>query len=174
MGNVLRVFKRDVLRLLKAPCALVVVIALLVLPSVYTWYNVVGFWNPYDNTGNLRVCVVNEDAGASSELTGELHVGDMIVEELRENEQLDWAFVDRATAMDELDAGASYAAFVIPEDFTERLLSLTTGDFVQPELAYYVNEKTGPVAPKITDTGASTLDETINSTFVSTVRNNFV
>ena len=110
MGNVLRVFKRDVLRLLKAPCALVVVIALLVLPSVYTWYNVVGFWNPYDNTGNLRVCVVNEDAGASSELTGELHVGDMIVEELRENEQLDWAFVDRATAMDELDAGASYAA----------------------------------------------------------------
>ena len=46
MGNVLRVFKRDVLRLLKAPCALVVVIALLVLPSVYTWYNVVGFWNP--------------------------------------------------------------------------------------------------------------------------------
>ena len=116
MGNVLRVFKRDVLRLLKAPCALVVVIALLVLPSVYTWYNVVGFWNPYDNTGNLRVCVVNEDAGASSELTGELHVGDMIVEELRENEQLDWAFVDRATAMDELDAGASYAPFVIPED----------------------------------------------------------
>ena len=112
MGNVLRVFKRDVLRLLKAPCALVVVIALLVLPSVYTWYNVVGFWNPYDNTGNLRVCVVNEDAGASSELTGELHVGDMIVEELRENEQLDWAFVDRATAMDELDAGASYAAEV--------------------------------------------------------------
>ena len=83
MGNVLRVFKRDVLRLLKAPCALVVVIALLVLPSVYTWYNVVGFWNPYDNTGNLRVCVVNEDAGASSELTGELHVGAMIVEELR-------------------------------------------------------------------------------------------
>ena len=94
--------------------------------GVYTWYNVVGFWNPYDNTGNLRVCVVNEDAGASSELTGELHVGDMIVEELRENEQLDWAFVDRATAMDELDAGASYAAFVIPEDFTERLSWPTT------------------------------------------------
>lgn len=169
MGNVLRVFKRDVLRLLKVPPALVVVIALLVLPSVYTWYNVVGFWNPYDNTGNLRVCVVNEDAGGSSELTGELRVGDMIVEELRENAQLDWAFVDRDTAMGELGAGESYAAFVIPENFTERLLSLTTGDFQQPELSYYVNEKTGPVAPKITDTGASTLDETINSTFVSTV-----
>ena len=36
------------------PC----VLALLVLPSVYTWYNVVGFWDPYNNTGALRVCVV--------------------------------------------------------------------------------------------------------------------
>ena len=34
------------------PC----VLALLVLPSVYTWYNVVGFWDPYNNTGALRVC----------------------------------------------------------------------------------------------------------------------
>ena len=169
MGNVLRVVKRDVLRLLKTPAALVVVIALLVLPSVYTWYNVVGFWDPYDNTGNLRVCVVNEDAGGSSELTGELHVGDMIVEQLRENAQLDWAFAGHDEAMAELESGKSYAVFVIPGDFTESLLSLTTGSFTKPELQYYVNEKTGPVAPKITDTGASTLDETINSTFVSTV-----
>lgn len=169
MGNVFRVFKRDLLRLLKVPPALVVVVALLVLPSVYTWYNVVGFWNPYDNTGNLRVCVVNEDVGGSSDLTGELHVGDMIVEELHENKQLDWVFTDHDTALSELQSGKSYAAFVIPKDFTEHLLSLTTGDFTQPEIQYYVNEKLGPVSPKITDTGATTLDETINSTFVSTV-----
>ena len=169
MGNVWRVFKRDVLRLLKVPPALVVVVALLVLPSVYTWYNVVGFWNPYDNTGNLRVCVVNQDVGGSSDLTGELHVGNMIVDELHENSQLDWTFTDYETAMAQLQSGESYAAFVIPPDFTERLLSLTTGDFVQPKIEYHVNEKTGPVAPKITDTGASTLDETINSAFVSTV-----
>ena len=125
MGNVLRVFKRDVLRLIKVPPALVVVLALLILPSVYTWYNVVGFWNPYDNTGSLRVCVVNEDAGGTSDLTGELHVGDLIVEELGGNDQLDWQFSDRDAAMAELESGESYAVFVIPEDFTDRLLSLT-------------------------------------------------
>ncbi|MCI8468398.1 MAG: YhgE/Pip domain-containing protein [Eggerthellaceae bacterium] len=169
MGNVWRVFKRDVLRLLKVPPALVVVVALLVLPSVYTWYNVLGFWNPYDNTGNLRVCVVNQDEGASSELTGELRVGDMIVEKLHENTQLKWDFTDYDDAMAQLDAGRAYAAFVIPEDFTADLLTLTTGDFTQPSIEYYVNEKAGPVAPKITDAGATTLDETVNSTFVSTV-----
>ena len=169
MGNIGRVLKRDLLRLLKTPPALVVVVALLVLPSVYTWYNVIGFWNPYDNTGNLRVCVVNQDEGGSSELTGELHVGDMIVEKLHENDQLKWDFTDYDDAMAQLDSGQAYAAFVIPPDFTADLLTLTTGDFTQPAISYYVNEKAGPVAPKITDAGATTLDETINSTFVSTV-----
>ncbi|MDE8703318.1 YhgE/Pip domain-containing protein [Adlercreutzia equolifaciens] len=169
MLNVLRILKRDILRLLKTPPALVVYLALLILPSVYTWYNVVGFWNPYENTGNLHVCVVNQDQGGSSDLTGTLNVGDRIVDQLHENKQLDWTFMDYDTAMDELQSGRAYAAFVIPEDFTADLLTITTGDFTQPKLQYYVNEKSGPVAPKITDTGASTLDETINSTFVSTV-----
>lgn len=169
MMNALRVLRRDILRLLRTPAALVVVGALLVLPSVYTWYNVLGFWDPYTDTGALRVDVVNEDEGASSPLTGELDVGDMIVEKLRENTQLGWEFTDYDTAMEELRSGRSYAVFVIPDDFTAGLLSLTTGNFEQPQLQYYVNEKTGPVAPKITDTGANTLDETINSAFISTV-----
>lgn len=148
---------------------MVVIVALLILPSAYTWYNVIGFWNPYDNTGDLRVCVVNEDAGGTSDLTGPLDVGDMIVDKLHENDQLDWVFTDYEEAMGQLKEGSAYAAFVIPADFTDRLLSITTGDFQKPDLDYYVNEKLGPVSPKITDTGATTLEETVNSTFVSTV-----
>ena len=169
MGNVVRVLKRDLLRLLKAPAALVVVIALLFIPSAYTWYNVLGFWNPYDNTAGMRVAVVNLDQGGSSDLTGNLNVGDQIISSLKENNQLDWQFDDEETAMSDLEAGKDYAVFVIPEDFTQNLLSLTTGQVVQPVMKYYVNEKTGPVAPKVTDSGATTLEETINSTFVSTV-----
>lgn len=169
MRNVLKILRRDLARLVHTPAALVVVVALLVLPSVYTWYNVIGFWNPYDNTGNLRVCVVNQDAGGSSELTGQMNVGDKIVEQLRDNHQLAWEFTDYDTAKDEVLSGSAYAAFVIPAQFTSDLLTITTGDFTQPKLQYFVNEKVGPVSPKITDTGATTLDETINSTFVSTV-----
>lgn len=169
MGNVFRVLRRDILRLLRVPPAMVVVVALLVLPSLYTWYNVLGFWNPYENTGSLRVCVVNEDAGAQSELTGQIDVGAMIVDELHENTQLDWQFPSYDEAMDQLNAGACYAVFVIPEDFSADLLTITTGTFDQPHIRYYVNEKTGPVSPKITDTGANTLDATVNSAFVEAV-----
>ena len=169
MKNVLRVLGRDLLRLLKTPAALVVVVALVVLPSVYTWYNVLGFWNPYEDTGNLRVGVVSQDEGGSSELTGELDVGDQIVQKLAENGQLGWEFDDRESAMADLRSGESYAVFVIPEDFTKSLLGLVSGGSDAPDIEYYVNEKAGPVAPKITDTGATTLDETINAAFVSTV-----
>lgn len=169
MKNVLRVLKRDFLRILKAPASIVVVLALIVLPSLYTWFNVVGFWNPYGNTGNLRVCVVNEDAGSSSDLTGAINLGDMIVEQLHDNDQLGWDFVDYDTAMEAVKSGHAYAAFVLPRDFSADLLTLLSGDFQQPQLEYYVNEKMNPVSPKITDTGANTLDTTINSTFVATV-----
>lgn len=169
MKNVLALLKRDFIRLVKAPAALVVVVALLLLPSLYTWYNVLGFWDPYNNTGNMRVAVVNLDKGGTHELTGKLDVGSLIVDALHENDQLSWQFEDYDTAMADLEAGRDYAVFVIPENFTENLLTLFTGDFTQPNIHYYVNMKTGPVSPKITDAGSTTLEETINSTFVETV-----
>lgn len=167
--NSFKVFLQDVKNLFHAPAALIVALALLVLPSLYTWYNVLGFWDPYGNTGNLSVCVVNEDVGGSSEFTGNIDIGDMVVEKLKENDQLKWQFVDRQTADEALYAGDSYAAFVIPQDFTERLLAMTEGSYDSPTITYITNEKAGPVSPKITDAGATALDETINSAFVSTV-----
>ncbi len=169
MLNALRVLGRDLLRLVKAPAALVVVVALIVLPSTYTWFNVVGFWDPYGNTGNMRVCVVNEDAGGDNELMGSMNLGDQIVDTLKENTQLKWDFMSYDEAMEEVNSGRAYAAFVIPSDFTSNLFTILSGDFQQPNLQYYVNEKVNPVSPKVTDAGSSTLDSTINSEFVSTV-----
>ena len=169
MKNVILILKRDLLRLIKAPAALIVVLALIALPSLYTWVNVYGFWNPYNNTENMRICFVTEDEGGTNELTGELNLGDMIDETLRDNHQLGWAFMSRDEAMEEVRSGKAYAAFIVPQNFTENLLTLFSSDFTQPNIEYYVNEKLGPVSPKVSDAGSTTLDETINSTFVETV-----
>lgn len=169
MGNVLRVFWRDVKRIAKVPPAWLVVVFLIVLPSIYTWFNVIGFWNPYENTGNMRVCVVNEDKSVEDETLGHLDLGAQIIGELESNDQLGWFFVDREEAMREVESGEAYAAVVIPEDFSTDMTTILSGDFQRPQIEYYVNEKLGPVAPKITDTGATTLDTTVNDAFVSTV-----
>lgn len=167
MGNVLRVVARDIKRVAKVPAAWLVALFLIVLPSLYTWFNVAGFWDPYGNTANLRICVVNEDAGAHDETLGDLDLGAQVVAQLHDDNQLGWDFTDRDQAMEAVEAGRAYAAFVIPEDFSADVATLLTDDPTLPQLEYYVNEKMGPVSPKITDTGASTLDTTINDAFVS-------
>jgi len=127
MRNVLRILKRDTLRLLKAPAALIVVVALMVLPSLYTWYNVLAFWNPYEATGNLAVSVVNQDAGVKTELTGALNVGDKVADELLANEKLNFIAQGYDEALADLEVGDVYAVYVIPEDFSECLISPVTG-----------------------------------------------
>ncbi len=167
MGNVLRVVARDIKRVAKVPAAWLVALFLIVLPSLYTWFNVAGFWDPYGNTANLRICVVNEDAGTHDETLGDLDLGAQVVAQLHDDDQLGWDFTDRDQAREAVEAGRAYAAFVIPEDFSADVATLLTDDPTLPQLEYYVNEKMGPVSPKITDTGASTLDTAINDAFVS-------
>nr|WP_281798398.1 YhgE/Pip domain-containing protein [Slackia piriformis] len=169
MGNVLRVFWRDVKRIAKVPPACLIFFNDTATTEIYTWFNVIGFWNPYENTGNMRVCVVNEDKSVEDETLGHLDLGAQIIGELESNDQLGWFFVDREEAMREVESGEAYAASVISEDFRTDMTTILSGDFQRPQIEYYVNEKLGPVAPKITDTGATALDTTVNDAFVSTV-----
>lgn len=170
MGNVAHILLRDLKRLIKAPAALIVVAALLVFPSLYTWYNVVAFWDPYNATSGVRVCVVNQDAGTSNTVTGRLDIGDMLIEQLQANDQLGWVTdKDYDTAMEDLKTGNVYAVYVVPEDFSASLVSPLTGNIKTPHIDYFANEKLGPVSPKITDAVASKLEQQINSAFVSTV-----
>lgn len=164
-----QVFKRDATRLLRVPKVWIIVIGVLVTPALYAWFNINAFWDPYANTANIRVAVVNLDEGADSEITGPLDVGAQVVDELEGNEQLGWVFMDEDRAQDAVRSGEVYAAIVIPADFSDDLVSITTGEFTQPALQYFVNEKAGAIAPKITDVGASGLDRQITSAFTSQV-----
>lgn len=169
-----QIFKRDILRLLKNPVALVITIGICVIPSLYAWYNIVANWDPYGNTANIKVAVANNDQGTSNEYVGELNAGAETVSKLKENDQLGWVFTDADAAVEGVKSGEYYAAIVIPDDFSANLTSMLTGAFTQPQLEYYCNEKKNAIAPKVTDTGAQTVEEQINETFVATVSETLV
>lgn len=164
-----RVFTRDVTRLFRVRKAWIIVIGVLITPALYAWFNINAFWDPYANTESIRVAVANLDEGASSELTGALNVGDQVSAQLEENDQLGWVFMGEEEAAEAVRRGDVYAAIVIPADFSEDLLSITSGEFTQPALQYYVNEKASAIAPKITDVGASQLDRQITAAFTEQV-----
>ncbi|MDO5034237.1 MAG: YhgE/Pip family protein, partial [Actinomycetaceae bacterium] len=165
MRNSGRVFVRDVKRILAVPRSLIIVVGILLTPALYTWLNILAFWNPYTVTENLPIAVVNADVGANSDLTGELNVGDLIAEQLAENEDLGWRFTDEETADDWIKSGEVYATFLIPPSFSQDLVDIFSGARREPTIEYFVNEKNGAIAPKITDAGANQIDIKVTSTF---------
>ncbi|PXY89381.1 YhgE/Pip domain-containing protein [Bifidobacterium asteroides] len=170
MKTVLAIFRRDLWRILRNPVALVVTIGVAVLPSLYAWFNIMALWDPYSNVKNLPVAVVSMDRGAQSAETGRINAGRSVIQELRGNKSLGWKFMDDdQRAIDEVHSGQCYAAIIIPERFSADLVGIVEGTGNRPALNYYVNEKKNAIAPKVTDTGASTIDQEINAVFVSAV-----
>lgn len=154
---------RDIARLMRVPQVWVILIGVMVTPALYSWFNVAAFWDPYENVENIRVAVVNEDTGDTSSLTGPLDVGGQLEDNLKENDQLGWTFMDAQEADDALRKGDVYASITIPPAFTGDILGIFEGKYSEPELKYQVNEKNSAISPKITDTGANSLDAVINS-----------
>ena len=108
-----RVFSRDVGRLARQRKAWIIVVGILVTPALYAWFNINAFWDPYSNTSNITVAVVNLDEGAESDLTGPLDVGAQVVDELQSNDQLGWEFLSEDEAQDAVRSGRAYAGITI-------------------------------------------------------------
>ncbi len=164
------ILKRDLLALVKNPIALLVVGALLILPGLYAWYCILANWDPYSNTASMPIAIVNEDKGANNSLTGEVNVGDTLIEKLHDNDSLDWQFYDDLDeALEQTRIGAVYATILLPEDLSENLIGIVTGSDKPPTLYYYPNEKFNAVATKVTDSAAQTLIRQVNGQFTSKV-----
>ena len=131
-------------------------------------------WDPYANTGSIKVAVVNEDKGADSSSTGKINIGQEVVDELHSDHELDWQFVSKDKAMDGVYSSEYYAALIFPENFSEDFISVFSGNFTQPKIEYYVNEKLSGSGTKVTDSAASRIETTIDESFVSQVSDKVV
>ncbi len=117
---------------------------------MYAWINIKACWDPYANTGNLPIAVVNKDEGMM--VKGKYtNVGDGIVKNLKTNKKIGWVFVDEWQGNYGLNEGKYYALIEIPSNFTRGLTSLTTTDPQKPNIIYRVNEKANAIATKITN-----------------------
>ena len=166
--NIFGIYKRDISSIIRNKVALAVIIGLCVVPSLYAWVNIYAAWDPYANTGNVPVAIVNEDDGTV--LNGkQINAGKNVVKELKHNDNIDWKFLEKEDAEDGLESGKYYAMIEIPKDFTEGLITLISTDPEKPTIVYKSNEKLNAIANKITSAAETTLTAQIKSTFVGTV-----
>ena len=163
-----RIFRQDLKSLSKNLIIFAVVIGITVLPALYAWFNIAANWEPYSNTGEIPFAVCSLDKGYSYKGV-KINAGEKIIDNLKQNDKMGWEFVENEEATEGVENGKYYASVIIPENFSENLLSLVTGEFKQAKLQYYVNEKINAIAPKITDKGVSAIQESIDATYVSTI-----
>ena len=171
MRNVWLIMRRDVANLVRNVMSVIITVGLVLLPSLFAWYNILACWNVFDNTGYLSIAVASEDEGYTSELVPlDVNVGDRVVAALRANDQINWVITTGEDAVEGAKSGKYYAALVIPKDFSRQMLTFYEDESAgSAEIRYYVNKKVNAIAPNITGAGADTVSYEVNATFAQTM-----
>ncbi len=170
MKNILKIFSCDLLALKKNVVSVILTVGLVLMPSMFVWYNVLACWDVFGNTGNLKVAVATTDEGYKSDLLPmEVNVGDQVINALRGNDQMNWVFTDEEDAIDGAASGRYYAALVIPKTFSKEMLNFYYSDAERAPIVYYSNQKKSAIAPKVTDQGADRISYQVNKVFVETI-----
>lgn len=170
MKTIWKIFTGDLKRIQKNAIAWIVILGLSVVPSLYAWFNIAASWDPYSNTGSLKVAVANTDKGYEGDLLPlNINMGEQVISGLRENNQLKWVFTTKKKAVEGVKSGKYYAAIVIPESFSSDMMSLFSEDVKHSDILYYLNEKENAIAPKVTDKGAGAVQKQIDELFTKTI-----
>lgn len=169
LKTIFEVFKTDLKQLYKNPLALLVVIGIIFLAGVYAWLNIDSNWDPYGNTSEMPIAVANEDSGTEF-LQEKVNIGKALTEKLATNDDVEWVFVDKETAISGTESGEYYGAIVIPENFTNQITTLFDGSEIKkPKFDFYVNQKKNPVAPIIVNKVIDTVKTQVDQSFVNNV-----
>ena len=170
MNNILTLIRRDIRHATRNVMASIVLFGLVIIPSLFTWFNVIASWDPFANTSNLKVAVASTDAGFQSDLMPiRINVGEQVLSELRANDSLDWVITSEDDAIDGTRSGDYYAAIVLPESFSSDMMTFYADGADRTSIDFYTNEKKNALAPKITEQGAEGVSAQISEAFTVTL-----
>ena len=162
--------KRDAEHVFANVISLVVCVGMVVVPSFYAWFNIAGSWDPYGNTGNLKVAVANSDAGYTGELIPmSLNMGERMTSSLVESTSIGYTMTSEDEAIEGVQSGKYYAAIVFPEDFTTDMMSVLSSSATKPKVLFYQNEKANAIAQIVTNKASTAVQQDIDESFASSV-----
>ncbi|WP_407432904.1 YhgE/Pip family protein [Methanobrevibacter sp.] len=165
-NNIFDIIKTDARSTVSNPIVVIILIAIIILPSLYGLINIYACWDPYENTSHVQFAIANDDMGAQYNNVS-IHAGNDLVKMLKNNTDFEWVFVTSDELREGVYNGTYYAGIVVPANFSECIVSITTKDPHSATLEYRVNEKSNPVAAKLTDAAAKQVYNNINAEIVT-------
>lgn len=84
---------------------------------------------------------------------------------------MDWVFTDSKEAIEGAKSGKYYAAIVVPESFSEDMMTLfsVNKELKNPELEYYTNGKKNAIASIVTEKKADAVQGEVSEKFVKAI-----
>lgn len=147
----------------------VVILVVLLIPFIYSYFYLKAYWNPYGegNIDNLPVAIVNEDKGDK---------GEKLIESIKNSNKLKIKQLDEEKANEGLNKGKYYAIISIPDNFTKDMESAKEEEKHHATITYSPNQKTNYLASQIIGSVVNAveknLDNEINSQIVGSLSEN--
>ena len=164
--------KKEWQRLIHNPLLIVVLLAIVLIPSIYAGLFLASMWDPYGELDKLPVAVVNKDQPVIYD-GEEISIGEDLVKNLKEDASLDYHFVDEDTAQAGLKNGDYYMIITIPEDFSYNATTVLDDNPVKMELQYETNPATNYVAMKLSESAMTkmelSLERKVTETYAETL-----
>ncbi|MBO4339729.1 MAG: YhgE/Pip domain-containing protein [Clostridia bacterium] len=140
-----------------------IIIGVLVIPLMYTYFYLGAFWDPYARLDEVPVAVVNLDSGA--EINGEeRNLGEEICDNLKEDGSVKFIFTDEDDAEQGVMEDKYYASITIPQDFSYNASTASENtEKLHSAIVYSANQKKNYLAAQILENAMPTIKQTVNS-----------
>ena len=139
------------------------IIGVLIIPLMYSYFYLNAFWDPYQRLDKVPVAVVNLDEGAV--INGEeRNLGDEIVDKLKDEKELDFNFTGAKRAKAGVLGNDYYASITIPKNFSSD--AATVGEDTEKlhgEIIYRANQRRNYLAAQILENAMPKIKESVNS-----------
>ena len=159
--------KQEWKNILKNHWIQIVLVAIILIPSIYTVVFLGSMWDPYGNSGDLPVAVVNKDKAVEYN-DKKLDVGDQLVDKLKDNDSLDFHFVNSKEANKGLKDGDYYMVITIPSNFSKNATTLLDKNPKKMVLNYTTNPGTNYVASKMDDSAIAKIKAEVSASVTKT------
>lgn len=170
MRNVLEIVRNDFRVIRQNTMTGIMVFGLVLIPLLFTCFNVLASWEPFENTEKLKIAVASNDRGHRTDIGAiDVNLGNEVLSKLSRNHDIDWQITDSEDAIDGTKSGDYYAAIVLPENFSTELMTFYVRGTKAPKLTLYTNEKKNALSSIITGKGASGVIQEIDKNFTQVV-----
>lgn len=145
----------------------IVLCAIMIIPMIYACVFLGSMWDPYGQTDQLPVAVVNKDKEVEYN-DSTMDIGKQLSDKLSKNDSMDFNIVSSTKAQKGLKDGKYYMIITIPENFSKNATTLLDDDPQTMMLTYTTNPQTNYIATKMDDSAMAKVKTEISSTVTKT------